>query len=124
MLGGCALAQCPQEEGEAGDADDGGYESDSPEQITRQDRFVAGAGWALHDSRFGRFEGESERKGNRRDHVDPEDLNRGDRELFKCEHHGTHHHQCLSSVGRKDEQNRFLQIIIDGATLLHRSSRW
>ena len=110
----------PYEQSEGPDHQDHRHEQNAPQKESRQYGF-AGVPWRpLHDPAFGWLKCECKGKGGGGDHVDPQDLYRGQREMFESEQDGAQHNQGLTTVGRQDEQDRLAQIVVYRAAFLRR----
>ena len=90
-------------------------EDDAPDAEAGEDRTVDRARRPLHDIELVRLEGEDETERDRGHHVDPEHLGRRDRH-GEAEEDGYRNDQRLGDVGRQHEQDRFLDVVVDGAT--------
>ena len=76
-------------------------------------------GRALHDILFGGFKRQGQRQGNRRDHVDPENLQRRDRQgQVKRDAH--HDGASLPKARRQDVHDGLFEVVVNRAAFLHR----
>ena len=96
-------------------------EDDAPDAEAGHDGAVHRARRPLHHVDLMRFEADHQAERDGGDHVDPEDLRRGDRhgEAEKDRHRNN---QRLRHVGRQQEQHRLLDVIVDRPAFLHRRS--
>ncbi len=112
-----AECQLDFEHGDGGAADEHRDDGQADDESAVEDRRSRLARRAPHDPRFGRFEGQGHGQGDGDDHVHPQDLHRGQRQ-GQPEQDRHQHHEALAAVGRQDEQDGFLQVVVDGPAFL------
>ncbi len=112
-------ARRPLEETEGRAQEQRADQQDPPDQRRRQDRRSGPSRRAPHDAVLLRLEGEHEAEEHGGRHVDPEDLDRQDRQRGAQEH-GGQDDQSLAQVRRQGPGDELGEVVEDAATLLDR----
>ena len=79
-----------------------------------------GIAWrAAHQVGFCRLKRQGQRQGHGGDHIDPENLQRGDRQ-GQAQGDGRQQYHRFAAIGGQDKQDGLLQVVIDRAAFLDR----
>jgi len=114
-----ALLQFAQEEAEGTGQQQAGNQHDAADQGAIEHWLVEPAGRAAHDALLDRLEGERQAEQHGSGHVDPEDLQRRDRQR-RAGQDGGDDDQALAEIGRQRPGDELDQVVPDAPALLDR----